>query len=139
MSPFSVRDEDGRVVGWSPADWDFCPDALAYLLLVYLGRPLRPLPFTPATLWDAALRELRPQMTGSMFHFLLAGSRVVPTASTPLRLTVAVPNPYAVEWLNARLQPAIDRALVGLAGYPMVVLFVSSPMRNSDCLSPASP
>lgn len=107
-----------------PGDGLYCQDILAYLLALYLQRPFSPLPFTPEELWQVALEELRLQMTKATFNQWLLGSAVVPGASTPLSLTVAVRNRYAQEWLTHRLHNAIVRTLGAIAGYRVQVHFV---------------
>jgi len=124
--------------GWPPAvragpgDGLYCPDILALLLQVYLRRPLLPLPYSPEALWHQALDELRHVVTRAAFISWLAGSRVVPETSTPLKLTVEVPTPYAQEWLAYRLQPVIAQTLAGIAGYPLNIHFVSTSMRSES-------
>jgi hypothetical protein len=113
-----------------PGDGLYCPHILALLLQVYLRRPLSPLPYSPETLWQQALDELRRLVTRAAFISWLAGSRVVLSASTPLKLTVEVPTPYAEEWLAHRLQPVIAQTLAGIAGYPLEIQFISTSMRN---------
>ena len=107
-----------------PGDGLYCPDNLAYLLALYLQRPFSPLPRVPEELWQVALEELRLQMTKATFNQWLLGSAVVPQASTPLSLTVAVRNRYAQEWLTHRLHNVIVRTLGAVAGYRMQVHFV---------------
>ena len=107
-----------------PGDGFYCADILAYLLALYLEWPFLPLPFTPEELWQAALEELRLQMTRASFNQWLLGSAVVPEASTPFSLTVAARNRYAQEWLTHRLHPLITRTLAAVAGYVVQVRFV---------------
>jgi hypothetical protein len=108
-----------------PGDGLYCPDILAYLLALYLQRPFSPLPCVPEELWRVALEELRLQMTKATFNQWLLGSAVVPEASTPLSLTVAVRNRYAQEWLTHRLHNVIVRTLGAVAGYRVQVQFVA--------------
>jgi hypothetical protein len=116
--------------GWPPAthagpgDGRYCADILAYLLTLYLERPFAPLPFSPASLWQETLDELRVQMTRATFDQWLRGSTVVAEASTPLSLTVAVRNRYAQAWLTHRLHGVIVRALATVAGCQVKVRFV---------------
>jgi hypothetical protein len=107
-----------------PGDGLYCADILAYLLALYLQRPFLPLPHAPDELWQVTLEELRLQMTKATFNQWLLGSTVVPEASTPLSLTVAVRNRYAQEWLAHRLNPLIARTLATVAGYRVHVQFV---------------
>jgi hypothetical protein len=116
--------------GWPPAiragpgDGRYCADILAFLLALYLERPLSPLPYSPDELWQAALEELRLQMTKATFDQWLLGSTVVPEASTSLTLTIAVRNRYAQEWLTHRLHNVIVRTLAAVAGYRVQVRFI---------------
>lgn len=110
-------------VSAGPGDGLYCADILAYLLALYLKRPLAPFPYSPEELWQLALEELRLQMTRATFDQWLLGSSVVPEASTPLSLTVAVRNRYAQEWLAHRLHRVIGRALAGVAGYRVRVRY----------------
>jgi len=114
-----------------PGDGLYCPDILAALLQVYLNRPFRPLPYSPEALWQAALRELQHQMTKATFTSWLAGTKAIPEASSAGLLTVEVRNRYAQDWLTHRLQPVIDRAVTGIAGYGLDVCFVVTPMRST--------
>jgi hypothetical protein len=113
-----------------PGDGLYCPDILAVLLQVYLRRSLRPLPYSPETLWQEALNELRHQMTKATFTQWFVGTRAVPKASSARLLTVEVRSRYAQEWLTHRLQPVIRRTLAGIAGYRLDVCFVVTPMRS---------
>jgi hypothetical protein len=107
-----------------PGDGLYCADILAYLLALYLERPLSPLPYDPEELWHLTLGELRLQMTKATFDQWLLGSVVVREASTPLSLTVAVRNRYAQEWLANRLHNVIVRALAAVAGYRVQICYV---------------
>lgn len=119
-----------------PGDGLYCPDISAALLQIYLDRPLRqaqgklPLPYSPETLWQKALHELQYQMTKATFTSWLTGTRAIPEASSVGLLTVEVRNRYAQEWLTHRLQPVINRAVAGIAGYDLDVCFVVTPMRS---------
>lgn len=113
-----------------PGDGLYCPDILAMLLQVYLRHPFRPLPYSPEALWQEALNELRYHMTKATFTTWLSGSEVVPEASSSRLLTIEVRNQYAQEWLTHRLQPVINRALAGIAGYCLETCFVVTPMRS---------
>ena len=56
---------------------------------------LLPPPHASETLWQIALGELRQQMTKATFNAWLEDSRVIPRASSPVFLVVAVRNQYA--------------------------------------------
>ena len=94
------------------------------MLALYLQRPFSPCPSHQKNcgrwLW-----KLQLQMTKATFNQWLLGSAVVPEASTPLSLTVAVRNRYAQEWLTHRLNPVIVRTLGAVAGYRVRVQFVA--------------
>ncbi len=107
-----------------PGDGLYCTDILAYLLALYLEQPPSPLPYAPEELWQVTLDELRLQMTRATFNQWLVGSTVVPEASTPLALTIAVRNRYAQEWLTQRLHLIILRTLRTVAGYEVQVRFI---------------
>ena len=117
--------------GWPPAaragpgDGLYCADILAYLLSLYLEQPLSSLSVALNELWQATLQELRLQMTQATFDLWLLGSTVVPEASTPLSLTIAVRSKYAPEWLTHRLHHVITRTLAAVAGYPLQVSFLT--------------
>lgn len=107
-----------------PGDGLYCADVLAYLLAIYLERPLSPLPYAPEELWELTLQELQLQMTKASFNQWLHGSSVNREASTPYSVTVVVRNRYAQEWLAHRLHPLIARMLAAIAGYEVQVCFV---------------
>lgn len=87
-------------------------------------RPLLPPPHAPEILWQIALGELKHQMTKDTFNAWLVDSRVIPAASSPAFLVVAVRNQYAYEWLTYQLQPVIVRTLTSMAGYGVGVCFI---------------
>ena len=91
---------------------------------------LLPPPYPPEILWPLALSELKQQMTKATFNTWLVDSRVVPEASNPAFLVVAVRNQYAYEWLTYRLQPVIIRTLTGMTGHQVVVCFIPRTLRT---------
>lgn len=107
-----------------PGDGRYCPDILAYLLTVYLKRPLAPLPFSPETLWQTALDELRHEMLRATYDLWLVGTRVVVEASSPTLLVVAARDQMARAWLALRLHPVIVRTVRAIAGYRIEVRYV---------------
>jgi hypothetical protein len=108
-----------------PGDGRYCDHILAYLLTVYLQRPLPPCPYDPDTLWQTALEELEHQMLKSVYNLWLAGSQAVPEASSPTLLTIALPNQFAREWAARRLHPIILRAVRDIAGYRIGLRYVT--------------
>lgn len=93
-------------------------------------RPFLPPPYVLETFWQIALGELKQQMTKATFNTWLVDSHVVPEASSPAFLIVAVRNQYAYEWLTHRLQPVIARTLAGIAGYEVEVCFIPCVLRT---------
>lgn len=84
----------------------------------------------PDMLWTIALDELQHQMLHTTFNAWLLGSHLIPRASHPTFLAIAVRNPYAQAWLQHRLQPVIYRTLTAVAGYPLTLCFVAKyPIR----------
>lgn len=92
--------------------------------------PLLPPPHAPETLWQIALSELKHQMTKATFNAWLVDSRVLPGASSPAFLVIAVRNQYAYEWLTYRLQSVVVRTLTGMAGYEVGVCFIPCVTRT---------
>lgn len=107
-----------------PGDGQYCPHILAWLLTVYLHQSLPLLPFSPGELWQATLTALQGEMLKGTYTLWLEGTTVVPKMSTPLMLTIQVPNRLTQEWLAERIYPTIHRALCKQAGYRMDVTFV---------------
>jgi len=60
-------------------------------------------------IWRKALGELQLQMTRATFDTWLRGSRVIEENGDGL--TVELQHPYAVEWIDKRLRPVIERTL----------------------------
>jgi hypothetical protein len=79
----------------------------------------------PDALWQAALDELRLQMTRAAYDTWLGGSYVLP-ASSEQQLVVAVRSPYAPAWLTQRLGKMIHITLADLAGRPVTVTYVTA-------------
>jgi chromosomal replication initiator protein len=74
-------------------------------------------------LWQAALGELQLQMTRATFDTWLRGSRVISCEGD--HLTVYVRHAYAVDWLQNRLRPVIQRTLRRHAGPSVDVTFTT--------------
>ena len=107
-----------------PGDGCCCPHILAYLLTLYLQRPLPPLPFDPEALWLAALDDLQHETLKAVYDLWLRDTRAIPAASSPTRLTVAARDRRACEWISCRLYPVVARAVARAAGYPITLRFV---------------
>ncbi len=73
-------------------------------------------------IWQAALGELQLEMTRATFE-----TWVKPTSLMSYedgRFAIAVPNAYAQEWLQNRLQSTVKRVLTGITGRSVEVKFV---------------
>ena len=80
---------------------------------------------TPDALWQAALAELRLQMTRATYDAWFGGSYVLP-ASSEQQLVVAVCSPFAPAWLTQRLGGLIEATLTRLIGRPLAVTYVTA-------------
>jgi chromosomal replication initiator protein len=72
--------------------------------------------------WEAALDDLRLQMTQATFDTWLKSSELVGCEDDTF--VVGVANTYARDWLEHRLLPVITRTLARRAGHPVDVEFV---------------
>ncbi|CAG0928781.1 Chromosomal replication initiator protein DnaA [Thermoflexales bacterium] len=73
-------------------------------------------------IWQAALGELQLEMTRATFE-----TWVKPTSMMSYedgRFAIAVPNAYAQEWLQNRLQSTVKRVLTGITGRSIEVKFI---------------
>lgn len=82
--------------------------------------------------WQAALGELQLQMTRATFDTWLRGSRVI--AHEDNRFTVHVRHAYAVDWLQNRLLPVIQRTLRRRAGPDAQVVFTARAPEDEEQL-----
>lgn len=73
-------------------------------------------------IWQAALGELQLEMTQATFNTWLRDARLM--AYEDGLFIIGVPNAYAKDWLESRLQPVILRLLTRLAGRTVAVRFV---------------
>jgi chromosomal replication initiator protein len=73
--------------------------------------------------WQATLGELQLQMTRATFDTWLRGSQVIECQDN--QFTVYVRHAYAVDWLQNRLLPVIQRTLQRRAGPDAVVTFTA--------------
>jgi len=70
-----------------------------------------------SALWHAVLRELQLQMTKATFDTWVRGARALGwDGDTDETLVVAVRSIYAKEWLENRLQTAVERTATGCKG-----------------------
>ena len=82
-----------------------------------------PVPAEALRLWATCLSELQLQMTRATFDTWLRGSRVVEAGDG--FLTVAVRHAYAVDWLQNRLMPVIQRTAARHVGGQITITFVT--------------
>jgi hypothetical protein len=74
-------------------------------------------------LWARCLGELQLQMTKATFDTWLRGSRVIEAGDDCLTITVR--HAYAVDWLQNRLLPVIERTVARHADGEMNITFVA--------------
>ncbi len=70
----------------------------------------------PQAVWEKTLDELQLQMTKATFDAWLRGSICSDYDDSSHTLIVNVKNQYAVEWLQDRLYPVIERTLQRITG-----------------------
>lgn len=83
--------------------------------------------------WQATLGELQLQMTRATFDTWLRGSRVI--GCTDDTFTIHVRHAYAVDWLQNRLLPIIQRTLRRHAGPTTVIEFTARALESEDYLT----
>ncbi len=77
---------------------------------------------SPHDLWQTALGELQLQMTRPTYNTWLRTTQALTIDGDTL--VIAVPNPYAKDWLEKRLLSTIRRILEQVAGSPLECSFV---------------
>jgi DNA-binding transcriptional ArsR family regulator len=75
-------------------------------------------------IWNRSLEELRLQMTRATFDTWLRGSEVIDASKG--HLTVMVRHPHAVDWLQNRLLPVIERTVARQMDGEVKITFVAS-------------
>jgi chromosomal replication initiator protein len=73
-------------------------------------------------LWQAALNVLQQQVARKEFDTWLKTSTIVDFADGTI--VVAMPNTFAVEWVENRVKPVVERTLSELVGYSLKARFV---------------
>ena len=74
-------------------------------------------------IWTRSLGELQMQMTRATFDTWLRGSQVVEAGDG--YLTITVRHAHAVDWLQHRLLPVIERTVARHAGGEVKITFVA--------------
>jgi chromosomal replication initiator protein len=90
---------------------------------------------SPRELWQAALGELQLTVPRQTYETWLKQTHGVSIDDNSL--LVAVPNEYAREWLEQRLEGTVCRAVQRIAGRPLACSFVVQ--RSSASHAPAAP
>lgn len=75
-----------------------------------------------AEIWEAALGELQLQMTKATFDTRVRPTRAISYANGTL--VVGVHSPYAKEWLENRLNAAVQRTVCGIVGHAVETRFI---------------
>jgi len=83
-------------------------------------RMVSPLP--EINIWQAALGELRLQMTKATFDTWVRNTRLVSCQDDIF--VIGAQNEFARDWLENRLLTTVERTLVGIVGHPVEVRFV---------------
>ncbi|MFQ5343749.1 MAG: DnaA N-terminal domain-containing protein, partial [Anaerolineae bacterium] len=91
---------------------------------------------TSAGIWPQTLNDLRLQMPQATFDTWLKGATAALHGDT---LTVLVGNPFAQDWLERRLRPKIERAVAGIAGRPLDVVFSTTSDDHTDVAGHSRP
>jgi len=86
---------------------------------------------TPAALlWADTLQQLKCRLPRETFNAWLLGSRVVESGEG--MLTIGIPRPAGLPWLQHRLRSVIEQSLLLVAGRPIAVDFVPCPSEQED-------
>jgi hypothetical protein len=88
--------------------------------------------------WDQVLDELQLQLPKATFDTWLKGTTAQYAGDT---LVITVANAYALDWLEHRLRPNIERAVAAVAGQPLQVTFTVKTTTDGrpPTLRPAPP
>jgi hypothetical protein len=78
-------------------------------------------PFTPPSVWQECLNELRAQMPPATFESWVASCFVLEQSEE--LFVIGVPNRDALEWVKERMAHTIKRTLGSLVGHRVDVLF----------------
>jgi len=88
-------------------------------------------PLDPAQIWDAAVKELRGQMTKATFDTWVKPTFVADASDGDAQghrgestLVIGTRNQHAVEWLEHRLHTTIQRTVVGIVGKHITVKYL---------------
>jgi hypothetical protein len=79
-------------------------------------------PLPERNIWQAALGELRLQMTKASFDTWVKNTRLVSCQDGVF--VIGTQNEFARDWLENRLRTTVERILVGIVGHPVEVKVV---------------
>jgi chromosomal replication initiation ATPase DnaA len=88
---------------------------------------------TSPSLWPDILAILKPACTRATFSACLQGTRAIQQNGA---LTVLVPGPYALDWLEHRLRPQIEQAARAVAQAELEVRFEIDPGEPGETNQP---
>jgi hypothetical protein len=80
-------------------------------------------PLLERNIWQAALGELRLQMTKATFDAWVRNTRLLSCQDDIF--VIGAQNEFARDWLENRLLTIVERTLVGIVGHPVEVRFVA--------------
>jgi hypothetical protein len=80
-------------------------------------------PLLEKNIWQAALGELRLQMTKVAFDTWVEHTRLLSCQDNVF--VIGAENEFARDWLESRLRTTVERTLVGIVGHPVQVRFVA--------------
>ncbi len=84
---------------------------------------------SPNDLWQTALGQLRLQMTRATFDTWLKTSQGLALQGDTL--IVGVPNVYAKDWIEQRLEPTVEQTLSSIHGATLGCSFVVAPVNGA--------
>lgn len=87
-------------------------------------------PMSPNDLWQTALGQLRLQMTRATFDTWLKSSQGLSLQGDTL--VIGVPNAYAKDWIEQRLEPTVLQTLTDINGRSLDCSFVVAPINGSS-------
>jgi chromosomal replication initiator protein len=87
-------------------------------------------PMSPNDLWQTALGQLRLQMTRATFDTWLKSSQGLSLQGDTL--VIGVPNAYAKDWIEQRLEPTVQQTLTDINGRSLDCSFVVAPIHGSN-------
>ncbi len=78
--------------------------------------------------WLATMGQLKMDMSKAAFDTWVKSCELI--GYEDRKFTIAVPNPYARDWLESRLSSTITRVLTGIMNQPQEVAFILNPCED---------